>query len=692
MRGSAEASGERSIAAGGSIGRAFTGDVHYTKFLTLPPEALAIPPQAPPNMSNLPERAGLFVGRGHELARLDEAFEDAGGVVVQAVHGLGGIGKSTLAARWASVQADAYNPVWWITAETAADLDAGLAELTVALQPALGEGLSRRALRDLAVGWLCANDGWLLVLDNVTDPTDVKPLLERARGGRFLITSRKGTGWQGVATGLPLGVLELPQAVELFDRTYRGSADGAEELCRELGCLPLAVGQAGAYCREARIAPRRYLELLTAHPEQLLTFAPEGGRTIARIWQVTLDRLAGKPLAAEVLRVIAWWAPDGIHRSYLEPLGSPPELTEALRLLAAHSMVTLHDDTVSVHRLVQAAARTGDPGNPYRTPELVAAARESAAALLNRVAEDFESTLHNGWFGHVESLCGHIGPRPQTPESILLLVHFANLHIGIDDGQATDGARRAVEAAERVCGRRHVVTLRARRCLAQALIAAEEEDDAVVLLRQDWSTTARVFGRRDPQTFMIRAQLSYDMLRCDDVAVVLRLARKNARRADRVLGADHPAARDAGVTLAALLAHLAGSDPLRYGPDAVGELVRRQDQIAASVHGPMSDKMVALFLGLLRLRAEFGEADDALAAVEQGIASATQSHGALSMTTMFYRTLQVQLLHEFGEADRARTLAELLLTDWERGFATTPAVGFMRKTLADVLLPGSQPD
>ena len=58
----------------------------------------------PAGLSNLP-RPGLFVGRAGELARLDAAMAGPGGVVVQAVHGLGGVGKSTLAARWAAAHA-----------------------------------------------------------------------------------------------------------------------------------------------------------------------------------------------------------------------------------------------------------------------------------------------------------------------------------------------------------------------------------------------------------------------------------------------------------------------------------------------------------------------------------------------------------------------------------------------------------
>ena len=78
---------------------------------------------APAPLSNLP-RPGLFVGRAAQLARLNAAMAGPAGVVVQAVHGLGGVGKSTLAAAWAAAHADEYSLTWWITAATPADIDA----------------------------------------------------------------------------------------------------------------------------------------------------------------------------------------------------------------------------------------------------------------------------------------------------------------------------------------------------------------------------------------------------------------------------------------------------------------------------------------------------------------------------------------------------------------------------------------
>ncbi|QFQ99153.1 hypothetical protein F9278_26785 [Streptomyces phaeolivaceus] len=368
---------------------AFTGDHAAPRFAVrvtppLPAEAYELP-ERPARTVNLPERVRPFVGRERELAALDATFTNGEGAVVRTVHGLGAVGWSALAAHWAAERADAYNPVWWITAETEADLDTGLADLTVALQPALGDLLSRKALRDLAVRWLSTHERWLLVLDNVSDPAPVKALLGRVPGGRFLITTRQAAGWEEAGETVPLDVPDLPEAVEIFESVHgdpadSGSAAETDALCRELGCLPPAVRQAAAYCREAGITPGRYREQLASHPAQYPTQASEGGRALAKVWRVTLDRLAGTPLAGEIFRVIAWWASDGIHRSYLEPLGSPPEVTEAIRRLAAYSMITLRGDEISVHRLVQAVARTADPADPHRRPEALAPRKRGGGA------------------------------------------------------------------------------------------------------------------------------------------------------------------------------------------------------------------------------------------------------------------------------------------------------------------------
>ena len=99
--------------------------------------------------------------------------------------------------------------------------------------------------------------------------------------------------------------------------------------------------------------------------------AAEGGdaaRTIARIWRVTLDRLADDPLAGQVLRILAWYAPEAIPRALLDGLADPPALLRAVGRLAAYSMLTADAGVLAMHRLVQAVTRTPDPGDPHRRP------------------------------------------------------------------------------------------------------------------------------------------------------------------------------------------------------------------------------------------------------------------------------------------------------------------------------------
>ena len=144
---------------GASVGRdahgiISTGD-HATNIqiraeTVLPPDALrpATDVEAPPGLRRLSDRAELFVGRHQELAALEERLAaDRDPVVVLALHGLGGIGKSTLAARYAA--SSGLNPVWWITADTPANIEAGLASLTIALQPGLSTVLPQRILSNI---------------------------------------------------------------------------------------------------------------------------------------------------------------------------------------------------------------------------------------------------------------------------------------------------------------------------------------------------------------------------------------------------------------------------------------------------------------------------------------------------------------------------------------------------------------
>ncbi|WP_406059668.1 tetratricopeptide repeat protein [Streptomyces sp. NBC_01077] len=530
MSGGVSAAGDRSVAAGGDIGWVHTGD----RVTALPPEALA-PVVCPPGLVNVPRRAAHFVGRGEEGALLDEESETV------VISGLGGVGKSSLAARWALRQAAHRNPVWWITAESRADVDAGLAGLAAAMQPALIDVLPQEALRERALQWLSAHDGWLLVLDNVTDPADVAGLLARAGRGRIVVTSRTTDAWYGIGRVLTLPVLPAGEAVELFTRvaTHAGPRDttGAERLCETLGQLPLAVEIAAAYCGRTATSPLAYLAEL----------GRSGGlgnaeEAVARALRVTLNGLSATvPYAAGMLRLLGWFAPDRIPVMLLPPF---PGVREALGELAAHSMITLHEDgSVSVHRLVQAVARRPAPGDGHGRQGVIGRSRSLAETAFGVAAPlDSDDPAHwETWrvlLPHVEAHLRCTDPAGDG-EALLPVLAAAGAYLSLNGlyEEAADVYERALAGCERLLGPDDPATLGLRGALAETLASAGRADEAIDAAAAVVRRMTEVLGADDRDTFRARSCLAKAHVKAGLVHRAVALQESMLMDMVRVLGA-----------------------------------------------------------------------------------------------------------------------------------------------------------
>jgi TIR domain len=108
-------------------------------------------------LSNIPIRVPEhFLGRDDALASIEKSLARyEGRAAITAVHGLRGVGKTTLAAAYAEKHRGDYRATWWIRAQTESSLRADLVALGVRLgwvgaddkeEPALGLVMER--LRD----------------------------------------------------------------------------------------------------------------------------------------------------------------------------------------------------------------------------------------------------------------------------------------------------------------------------------------------------------------------------------------------------------------------------------------------------------------------------------------------------------------------------------------------------------------
>ena len=391
----------------------------------------------------------------------------------------------------------------------------------------------------------------------MTDPAHVKPLLGQAPSGWFVITSRRATGWHGIATPVPLDVLDPAESRQLLVGILahgrgRGPAgvDGADTLCAELGHLPLAIEQAGAYIAETAITPAGYLRLLAAYPAGMYAQTAEGGdaqRTIARIWRVTLDHLATTtPTAGPLLRVLAFYAPVGIPRTLLDGLASSQQLTTAIGRLAAYSMIITSGDTLAVHRLVQAVTRTPDPADPHRTPAAIDAAREQATALLDTAAprawqDPADWPAWRTVLPHVEALASHTTAGTDTSTTAALLNRAAAfLENQGAPARAIPLFERTLADRVRVLGEDHPDTLTARNNLAYAYRSAGDLARAIPLFERTLTDCAQVLGEDHPDTLTARNNLAGAYRSAGDLARAIPLFERTLDDRRRVLGEEHP--------------------------------------------------------------------------------------------------------------------------------------------------------
>ncbi|MFB7590424.1 tetratricopeptide repeat protein [Streptomyces sp. NPDC056169] len=638
MAGTADASGDRSVAAGGDIGWVHTGD----RVTVLPTEALTL---STARLVHLPERTQLFVGRARELALLDEGSD------LQVICGLGGIGKSTLAARWAAGRTADHAVVWWITAETPAELDAGLADLARAMQPGVVGVLPEDALRERALQWLATHDDWLLVLDNVSAPADLRPLLARVGNGRIVVTSRRASGWQDVGRAVVLDVLGPGEAAELFTGVCDAdAADGLDALCAELGYLPLALKQAAAYCAEAGITPRAYLDLLAAYPAEMFAATAEGGeagRTVARVWQVTLDRLRDTPLAGRILGVLAWWAPEGIPRRLLDPLGTPLEVTEAVRRLHAHSMITLDGVEIGVHRVVQAVVRAGDGGEGrVKAGELLVGVvhGEPPVEEIRANPRAWQSVV-----AQVEALARYTEPDDDTGEWVTLF-EWAGLVLGMAAAERTVLLlTRALNGHVRLNGAEADRALGALRSLTVVIQSAYGYPD---LPEEFLAIHIHAYGPDDPRTIEARATLAGALLgssrgRAEE------LLRENVDRAVRSLGED---ARETLSARCDLIA--AGFDRGVAAADLELLHARARDLL------PEGDGLVRIIeITLISALLDTGRTERALALSQAAAEDARVRFGATHPDALISGIRHATALGAAGEVDRAREMAREMLSD-----------------------------
>ncbi|WP_406101051.1 tetratricopeptide repeat protein [Streptomyces canus] len=681
-----EVSGERPIGAA-SIGVAVSGD--NTRVVVLPAEAVhwALTVQAPQGAGFLPESvSGVFVGRERELTDLRAMMTGEGSAAVvqsqvRAIHGLGGVGKSALALHYAHRYRSAYTLVWWITAESPEAIVTALAGLAMRLCPLWAAMASPDERVAWAITWLQAHPDWLLIFDNVEDPTHLRPYLGTLAGGHHLATSRKATGWHALAPTMALGLLPLREAADLLCTiAFPGhnptgqQRDAARRLAEDLGCLPLALEQAGAYAYRTGIdldTYRRSLRLVLDEKRDVTD--PE--RTIAQIWGHTLTAITQRnPLAVTLLNAMAWLAPDDIPRTLLAPLASSEiALGDALGDLHAYNMIAFTDDRqgVSVHRLVQTVLRTRNP--PASEPDSYAPGRAEAEHAFRQALPVLpDGRLHEPtalW----ERLLPHILALVETtPADTPASFDTADTYYKV--AQYLDRQGRyahtiplrtaALAQSEQLFGDTHPQTLTSRNNLAHAYELAGDTGRAIPLYEATLTQREQVLGNSDPRTLTSRNNLANAYATAGDLAQAIPLLETTLTQREQVLGDTHPDTLISRNDLAN--AYRAAGDLDRAIP-LYETTLTQSEQVLGDTH----PQTLTSRNNLASAYTTAGDLAQAIPLLETTLTQREQVLGDTHPDTLISRNDLANAYRAAGDLDRAIPLYETTLTQSEQVLGDT---------------------
>ena len=495
-----------------------------------------------------------FVGREELLRELRGRLSRHGRspVLPVTLQGLGGVGKTQLAAEYARrFQAD-YELIWWIPSDDELSVRRSFASLARRLALADSEDVTHTVntvLEELRVGRPTPN--WLLIYDGVREPNEIRRYLPSGSGS-VLITSRSRS-WVSQSTVIEIDVFTIEESVAFLTRRWKeiGVAE-ARLLGDELGNLPLALEQAVAVHTETGMPLPAYLSLLSASPGQVL--ADNHEHSVARTFRLALDQLTEQsPAAAQLLEVCSFLSSHPIAvpmlvRGRSAPL--PPELSDALqddmkmrravRDIGRYALAQLDAkrDTIAIHKLVRALVRDGLDDQQRALSEHNA---HQLLALANPGVPDNEAT----WTQHAQ-IAPHVVPSgvlasgdPRVRSIVVDQIRYLFVIGNYADSVAL--AEQAKRIWEETLGPGNEMTLVVDLYLGNALRELGQYERARAVNEATLPLMRDVFGPDDEHTLRLANSLGADLRLLGAFREAIDIDRFTLERYRAILGHDDAA-------------------------------------------------------------------------------------------------------------------------------------------------------
>ncbi|MDS1269369.1 FxSxx-COOH system tetratricopeptide repeat protein [Lipingzhangella sp. LS1_29] len=516
------------------------------------------PDYPPPVWGQIPPRNTSFVGRSDLLELLHERLQQGTTAVVPtSLQGMGGVGKTQLALEYVYRHRQDYDLVWWIPADSPAQIQQSLADLATRLRlPGSSEAATavRSILEALRLGE--PYDNWLLVYDNAGSPDSVHPFIPVDGPGQVLVTSRQAEWRRDRNSALEVNVFTRAESLELL--RLRGPAglgeQTADRIAERLGDLPLAVEQTAVWLTETLMDPEDWLRLFQEKSVELLNEAgSEHHSSVVATMNLSLDRLADtNPAALQLLRVCAFLAPQPVPRRLFygarnvdvpselhELLSDPIKLGRALRAADKYALVKLdhRNESFQLHQLVQLAVL-----QPMSQQERTAMRRAAHMLLANLNPGDPSSAAD--WPRYTE-LLPHVRATDMVDsdiawarELVIGEIRFLGLWGAYNEGYEL-GQYTLTRWREQL-GPEHRQTVRAALAHARILRYLGKFQDAYDLCTNSVNTLAETRGADDEETLDASRLLAWDLRNLGEFHRAVEVSADVLAKHTRQFGRDDP--------------------------------------------------------------------------------------------------------------------------------------------------------
>ncbi|KAJ4011437.1 hypothetical protein NW752_008435 [Fusarium irregulare] len=328
-----------------------------------------------------------FTGRTSILNALEDKFFGQDPSQRMSLVGLGGVGKTQIALRFA-YQIKDHRPdysIFWVSALSDETAERAYGDIAKKL------GVQKRSedddVKDLVYQYLSSDKAgkWLLIVDNADDAELIlgsaeKPGLEeflpQREDGIILLTTRSGKVAEAFAQSDVIDIEQMDReestmllGKSLARKQLLQDEKSVIELLTYLTFLPLAITQAAAYLNRTRAPIRTYLGLLQkAEHNDMRVLEMEfrdntrykgSQNAIGTTWIVSFRQIQkSDQLAVDLLSFISCIEPKAIPQSIL-PEAEADELEWAIGTLCSYSFLVRREesDVFDMHSLVHTATR-----------------------------------------------------------------------------------------------------------------------------------------------------------------------------------------------------------------------------------------------------------------------------------------------------------------------------------------------